>query len=155
MVAGFRGFLVRRGFRGSAERGINSQACATVAADFRARNRYLHIEIASDLLFQLLIEAAFKFADFAATEAGDMNMVARPVTFVVVAIAAQMQQIQFVDEALFLEQVDGAVYGNQVNAGINFLRTGEDLIDVQVLLGGVHDLQDDATLLGHAQTALG
>ena len=77
-----------------------------------------------------------------------------PWRFVVVAVAAKMQQIQFVDEAVLFEQVDGAIDGDEMHAGIDFLGAGENLVDVEVLFRGVHDLQNDAALLGHADAAL-
>ena len=51
---------------------------------------------------------------------------------------------------MLLEQINRAVDGNQVNARVNFLRSLENLIDVQMLLRIVHHLQDDAALTGHA-----
>jgi hypothetical protein len=42
-----------------------------------------------------------------------------------------------------------------VHAGVNFLRAFEDLIHVEMLLGVVHDLQDDAALARHANPARG
>src|SRR6202011_3696414 len=103
------GSRLRRAFRGCREGRMGCQAGGTVAAYFGPRDGYFHIEIAGDLLFELFVEAALKFADFAATQASHMNMVARAVTFVVVAIAAQMQQVQLIDEPLFFKQVDGAI----------------------------------------------
>jgi hypothetical protein len=41
-----------------------------------------------DLTFQLLEEAGFKFADFAAAQAGDVDVIARAVGFTIVLIAA-------------------------------------------------------------------
>src|ERR1700722_11960565 len=95
------GSRLRRGFGRCSEGRIGGQARGTVTADFSAGDSYFHVEVASDLLFQLFVEAALKFADFAATQAGHMNMVARAVTLVVVAVSAQMQQIQLIDESLF------------------------------------------------------
>ena len=44
--------------------------------------------IAGDLGFQLLVELAFEFADFAATNAGYVDVVPRAVAFVEMAVAA-------------------------------------------------------------------
>jgi hypothetical protein len=84
-----------------------------------------------------------------------MNVVARSVRFVVVAVAAKMEQIQLVDEPLFFQQIDGAIDGDQVYAGINSLCSLKNLINVQMLLGGIHHLQDDAALAGHSNAARG
>ena len=83
-----------------------------------------------------------------------MDVVARAMRFVVVAITAEMEKIEFVDEAFFLEQVDSAVDGDEMDVGIDLLSALEDLIDVEMLLGAVHDLQDDAALAGEPNAAL-
>jgi len=112
----------------------------------------LHVEIAGDLFFQLFVEAGFELADFAAAEAGDVDVVARAMGFVVVAVAAEVEEIELVDEAFFLEEVDGAIDGDEVDGGVHFLGAFEDLIDVEVLLGGVHDFENDAALAGEANS---
>jgi hypothetical protein len=79
-------------------------------------------------------------------------MIAWPVGFVVVPVAAKMQQVQFVNEALLFQQVNRAVNGDEMHARVNLLRSLENLIDVQMLLGIIHYLQDDAPLPGHANS---
>jgi len=120
------------------------------AADFGAGDGDLHLEVAGNLFLELLVEARLEFADLAAAEAGDMDVVAGAVGLVVVAVAAEMEKIELVNETLFLEQVDGAVDGDEMDGGIDFLGALEDLIDVEVLLGVVHDFENDAALAGEA-----
>jgi hypothetical protein len=112
----------------------------------------LHVEVAGDLFLELFVEAGFEFADFATAEAGNVDVVARAVSFVIVAVAAEVEEIEFVDEAFFFEEIDGAVDGDEVNGGVHFLGAFEDLIDVEVLLGGVHHFEDDAALAGEANS---
>ena len=81
-------------------------------------------------------------------------MVARAVGFVIVAITAQMEKVEFVDESLALEKVDSAVDGDEVNFGTNSLGAFENLVDIEMLLGGIHDLEDHAALAGDANAAL-
>jgi hypothetical protein len=57
-----------------------------------------------------------------------------------------MQQVQLVDQAMFFEQINRAVDGNQMHAPINLLSPLQDLIDIQVLLGVIHYLQNHAPL---------
>ena len=90
----------------------SGQAVVADAADFGAGDGDLHFEVAGDLFLQLFVEAGFKFADFAAAKAGDVNVVARAVGFVVVAVAAEVKVVEFVDEAFFLEKFDGALDGD-------------------------------------------
>jgi hypothetical protein len=99
-----------------------------------------------DLLFELLVEAAFELAHFAAAQARHMDVITRSMTLVVVPVPAQMEQVKFVNQAVLLEKINRAVNSDEVYAGINFLRSFEDLVDVQVLLGLIHHLQNDAPL---------
>jgi len=133
---------------------LGGEAVVADAADFGARDGNLDVAVHGDLLFELLVKAGFEFADFAAAETGDMDMVAGAVSFIVVAVAAEMQEVKFVDEAFFFEEVDGAVDGDEMNFRINLLSAFEDLIDVEMLLGGIHDLEDDAALAGKTNAAL-
>jgi hypothetical protein len=75
-----------------------------------------------------------------------MDMISRAMGFVIVTIAAQVQQVQLVNQAMFFEQVDGAIDSDQVHALINFLGTLQDLVHIQMLLGVIHNLQNDAPL---------
>jgi hypothetical protein len=106
----------------------------------------LHIEIAGDLLFELFVEAGFEFADLAAAETGNVDVVAGAVRFVVVTISAEVEEVELVDEAFFFEEIDSAVDGNEMDGGFHPLGAFEDLVDVEVLLGGVHDFENDAAL---------
>jgi hypothetical protein len=130
------------------------EAIVADAADFGAGDGDLDFAIAGDLFLELLVETGLEFADLAAAKAGDVDVVARAVGFVVVAIAAKVEEIELVDEAFFFEQVDGAVDGDEMDFGADFLGAIQDLIDVEMLFGGVHDLEDDAALAREANAAL-
>jgi len=77
--------------------GLAIAAVLAEAADFGPRHSNLDIEIVGNLRFQILIKLRFKLADFAAANACHVNVIARPVAFVIMAMAAQMQKIEFVD----------------------------------------------------------
>jgi hypothetical protein len=126
------------------------QTVVADAADFGAGDGDLHFEVAGDLFLQLLVEAGLKFANLAAAETGHVDVVAGTVCFVIVAVASEMEKIEFVNEAALLEKVNGAVDGDEVDFGIDFLGAFEDLVHIEVLLGVVHDFQDDAALAGEA-----
>jgi len=102
--------------------------------------------IVSDLTFQLLEEAGFKFADFATAQAGDVNVVARTVCFVIMLIAAEMQEIEFVDQAMALQEIEGAIDGDAMDVRIDALGALEDFVGGEVALGAVHHLEKDAAL---------
>jgi hypothetical protein len=126
----------------------------TDAADFGAGDGHLDVTVAGDLILELLVEPGLELANLAAAETGDMDMVAGTMGFVIVSVTAKVKKVEFVDEAFFLEKVDGAVDGDEVDFGIDLLGASEDLIDVEVLLGGIHDLKNDAALAGEADAAL-
>src|SRR5256885_13524429 len=83
-----------------------------------------------------------------------MNVIAGAVGLVIVAVAAEMQQIEFIDEPFFFQEFDSAIDGDEVNARIDFASAGKNLIDVEMLLGVIHHLEDDAALPGQANAAL-
>ncbi len=83
-----------------------------------------------------------------------MDVVPRSMGFVIVAIAAKMEQVEFIDEAVFLKEIDGAVDGDKMNFVADFLRALKDLVDVKMFFGIVHDLKNDAALAGKTNTAL-
>jgi len=58
--------------------------------------------VAGNLALQLFVEFAFEFADFAAADAGYVDVIARAVAFVEMAITAEMQEIELVNEAVTL-----------------------------------------------------
>jgi len=84
-----------------------------------------------------------------------VNVIAGAVAFVVVTIASEVEEIEFVDEALFFQEIDGAIDGDEVDSGVDFLGAGQDLVDVEMLFGVVHYLEDHAALAGHADAAFG
>lgn len=104
------------------------------------------------MLLEALVKLALEFADFAAAKAGDVDVVARAVGFVVVAMAAEMEQVEFVNQALALEQVERAVDGDARDPRVHFLRTREDFSGVEMPRGGVHHLEDDAALAREANS---
>jgi hypothetical protein len=102
------------------------------------------------LTFQLLEEAGFKFADFAAAQAGDVDVIARAVGFVIVLIAAEMQQIEFVDQAMALQEIERAIDGDAMDMGIDALGALKDFVGGEMALGAVHHLEKDAALAREA-----
>ena len=79
-------------------------------------------------------------------------MIARAVAFVEVSIAAEMQEIEFVDESVALEQIERAVDGDAGDVGIDLLGAFENFAGVQMAAGGFHDLQEDPALFGETDS---
>jgi hypothetical protein len=128
-------------------------AVGAEAADFCAGYCDFDAAVAGDLGFQLLVEFAFEFAYFAAADAGHVNVVAGSVAFVEMAIAAEMQQVELVYEAVAFEQIKSAIDGDSGYARVELLGALENFVGVQVATGGVHYLQEDAALASEADAA--
>ncbi len=101
----------------------------------------------------MLVEFAFEFADFAAADAGYVDVVARAVGFVEVAIAAEMKEIELVYQAVTLQEIESAIDRNARDARIEFLGALENFVGVEVAAGGVHHLEQDAALASEADSA--
>jgi hypothetical protein len=101
-------------------------AIGAIAADFSARNGDLNLAVVFNLLLELLEQATFHFPYLPATQTGYVDVIAQAVAFVIVLIAADVKQVEFVNQADALEHVQCAVDGDAVNAGIDFLGAIED-----------------------------
>ena len=121
------GNILNRVFRGLAVAAIFAEA-----ADFGARDADFDVEIVGNLRFQILVKLRLKLAYFSAANAGDVNVIARAVAFVIVAMAAQMEKIEFIDEAVTLEQVHRAIDSHTRDIGIDPLRAFENLFRIHV-----------------------
>jgi len=120
------------------------------AAYFGSRYGDFDAAVVGNLALQFFVEFALKFADFSASHAGYVDMVARAVAFVEVPIAAKVKKVQLVDQALALQQVDRAIHGDASDPSIHFLGAFEDFARVQMAAGGFHHLQQDAALAREA-----
>jgi hypothetical protein len=128
-------------------------AVGAQAAYFCAGYGDFYAAVAGDLGLQLLVEFAFEFADFTAADAGYVDVVARAVAFVEMAIAAEMQEIELVDEAVAFEEIESAIDGDAGYTRIELLGALQNFVGVQVTAGCVHDLEQDAALASEANAA--
>jgi hypothetical protein len=126
--------------------GAGALAGVAVAADFGASDGDFHAAIGFDLALELFEKAALYFPDLAAAEAGDMDVVAGTVAFVVVLVTVDVEQIEFIDQAVFFEQIERAVDGDAMNARIDSLSALEDRASIEMALGIVHHLDQNAAL---------
>jgi hypothetical protein len=129
-------------------------AVLAVAAYFCAGYGDFYAAVVLDLFFQFFVEFGLEFADFSAFQAGYVDVVAGAMAFVEMLVAAQVQKIELVDEAVTLEKVESAVNRDAVNAGVDFLRALEDSAGVEVAFGVVHDFEQDFSLAREAYAAL-
>jgi hypothetical protein len=102
--------------------------------------------IVGNLALQFFVEFAFKLANLSTSHTRNMDMVARAMALVEMAIAAKVKKVQFVNQALALQQVDRAIHGDASDPGVDFLGAFEYFPRVQMAAGGFHYLQQDAAL---------
>lgn len=133
--------------------GLAVAAIFAEPTDFRACDADFDVEIVGNLRFQILVKLRFKLADFSAANAGHMDVIARTVTLVIVAMAAQMQKIEFVDEAVTLEQVHRAIDRHTRDIGIDPLRAFEDLFGVHVARRAFEHFNEHHSLTREANSA--
>lgn len=123
------------------------------SAYFRTADGDLDSGVTRDLPLQLFVQIAFDLADLAAADAGYMDVVARAVAFVEVPVAAEVKQIEFVDQAVALQKVDRAIDGNARDFRVDFLRAVENFTRVQMSPRRFHHLQQHAALARQANPA--
>jgi hypothetical protein len=114
--------------------------------DFGPGNRNFEVAIEGDLFLQLFVELALEFANLATAYAGDMDVVAWAMAFVEMAVAAEMQQIEFVDQTELLEQFERTINGDPRDFGVKFLRTFENFSRIKVPGSTFDYLKQDTAL---------
>src|SRR6185503_12275070 len=125
-----------------------------VSADFGAREGNLESELRLDLATHGLQLFAEKFLDTAATQANNMRMLLFQTGLVVMFFALEMSQIQLVHQSAFLEQLQGAIYGDAIEFGIFFLGHLIQTFGVQMQTGIVDQIEQQAPLARQANPAL-
>ncbi len=75
-----------------------------------------------------------------------MDMLALRVTLVIVTVAADVQKIEFVNQAVALQQVNRAIHRDAMDFRVDFLRALQNGIGIQVTLRAFHHLQQDFAL---------
>ncbi len=83
-----------------------------------------------------------------------MNVIARTVAFVIVLIAADVKEIELVNQPVFLEHIERAIHGDAMHARINLLSALKDGARIEVAFRVVHHLQQHAPLPREAHTFL-
>ena len=98
--------------------GGGSAAGAAVAADFQAGNNDVEAAIALDLSFEAIEEITFEFGDFSAAQAGHVDMVPLGATFVIMLLALQVHEVEFVNQAVAFQEIQRAVDGHAIDLRI-------------------------------------
>jgi len=121
-------------------------AGVAIAADLHPRHGDADARIALHLPLELLEKLALHFAHFAAAQASHVNVVARPVAFVIVPVTVNVQQVELIQQAMALEHFERAIDGHAMHPRIHLLRALQQRIGGEVLFGLVHDVQQNAPL---------
>ena len=116
------------------------------APDFGPGDRNFKVAIERNLFLQLFIELALEFANLAAANAGDMDVVAGTMAFVEMAMSAEMQQIEFVDQTELLEQFEGAINSDPRDFRVDLLRPFENFSCIEVARSTFDYLKQDTAL---------
>jgi hypothetical protein len=94
----------------------------TVSTDFQSRYDNSEPAVFFHLPLQLFENVAYELHDLAAAQAGHVDMVAIQFALVVMTLAVDMHQVEFVDQALSLEQLQRSVNGAAIDTGIQLSR---------------------------------
>ena len=79
-----------------------------------------------------------------------MNVIPRAMAFVKMLVAPQVQQVEFVNQAVAFEQIQGSVDRYAVHPGIQFLSAFQDCSGIQVSFGAVHYAEQNFALARQA-----
>ena len=82
-----------------------------------------------------------------------MNVIPRAMAFVKMLVAPQVQQVEFVNQAVAFEQIQGSVDRDAVDPGIQFLSAFQDGSGVEVSFGAIHYAEQNFSLPRQANAA--
>jgi len=110
----------------------------------------MKLALALDLSLESLEEIALKLCDLSAAQAGHMNVITLRSALVKVLLALHVHQIEFVDQAVALQQLQGAIDRYPIDPRVDLACVPENLCGIQVLLSGLHNAQNCAALVSQA-----
>lgn len=134
---------------------MSTAAGGTISANFEARDQHMESAIGFDLLLEFVELIADEFGDFSATQARHVYVIFPQLALVIMALAVEVHEIEFVDQSVTFEQAESAIHGAAIDTGVEALRLPQNLACVQMLVGGFDDAQNRAALLSHPNAALG
>jgi len=109
--------------------------------------------VALNLALEAVKQVALEFRNLSATQARHMDVIPLRPSLVVVLLALEVHQVEFVDESMTLEKVKRPVNGNPIHLRINFASLAQDLAGIEMLLGSFNHTKDGPSLPRHAQTS--
>jgi hypothetical protein len=131
----------------------SAAALGAISANFQAAHDDVEAAIALDLSFETVEEIAFKFHDLPATQARHVNVIALRPSLIEVFLALHVHEVEFIDQAVALEEAERAIDGNAVNSGIQFAGVPENLRGIKMLFGGFDDAKNGPPLVSKTNAA--
>src|ERR1700691_977994 len=113
----------------------------------------MELAIALDLALQPVEKVALEFHDLAATQAGHVDVVALWPPLIKVLLALHVHEVEFIHQAMPLEQLESAIHRDSIYLGIEFARSAQNLAGVEMLFRGLDNAEDGTALMCHAQAA--
>lgn len=124
-----------------------------VPADLEACNHNVEMAIALDLSLEPVEKVALEFGDLAAAQTSHVDVVALGPAFIKVFFALHVHKVEFIDQAVTLQQAEGAIDRHPIDTGIEFARPAQDLAGIEMLLRSLDHTEDGTALMSHAQAA--
>jgi hypothetical protein len=121
-------------------------AIAAIAAHLEPADHDVEAAVALDLTFEAVEEVAFEFHNLAATEASHVDVVALRPALVEVLLALHVHEIELVNQAVALKQLQSAVHGNSIDSGVELAGMAQELRGVEMLLGVFDHAENGAAL---------
>src|SRR5580704_14233519 len=81
-----------------------------------------------------------------------MDVISRAVAFVEMPMAAKVEQVQFVDEAVMLQELERAIDGDARDIRVDRLCAFENFASIEVPRGSFHHLEHHTALARKADT---
>jgi hypothetical protein len=128
-------------------------ALRAVATDFKPGHDDVELAVTLNLAFQPIEKIALEFHDLATAQAGHVNVIALGSPLVEMLLSLHMHEIEFIHQAMPLEQFQSAVNGDPVHLRIDFARAPQNLTGIEMLFRSFDDAKDGTALVGHAKAA--
>lgn len=106
----------------------------------------MELALALNLSLEAIEESAFEFHDASTAEAGHVDVIALRSAFIKMLFTLHVHEIELVDEAVTLEEIQSPVHGDAIYVWVETPRVAQDLAGVEMLLGGFDDAEDLAAL---------
>lgn len=124
-----------------------------IATDLEPADHDVKTAVALNLPLEPVEEVAFKFSDLATAQARHVNMIALRPALVEMFLALHVHEVEFVNQAVALQEFQSAINRDPVNARIQTVGLAQDLASIQMLLGSFDHAQNGTALVGKANAA--